>query len=347
MRQHFYRALAFFPKQSWRDNAFGFAVQTANMNMALKVLPFVSNECKAQNFKTVAHMCLTLDHVKNGQTKEFNDEPLKTFWGDHWPHAAVGCLLKNNTIEHRHKQMFAILDMCIKHDIVDQSCLLDFPFIEEKSNLPLAYHTFNTAFQNQTAQCALENEGLSVVAHYMFKHITLDEKTIWGLMAIMVDNLNTKPSTNAYEAVLRNLGRKHVLPNRDVQYIWKHFYTHVNWADCPSELLGHLIVHLPSPWILQLLNVHPTLPQHKGFLANLKRRQETSLEVFEQIEECGGVLNPPEPPNKSPWVIRLPGKSKEFERDYEVYNEHVNNKAQNRRLSDEVSPSPVGRSRKL
>lgn len=346
MRKHIYRVLALFPKQSWRDNAFAFALQTADLGMALQVLPGVSNPCKSESFKTVAHMCLTLDHLKKGQTKEFLDTPLKKLWGEHQPHAAVGRLLKHNTVEHHHKQMFAILDMFIQHNIVDQSCLLDFPFIEKKSGLPLAYHTSNTTFKNQVdAARALENEGLSVVAHYMFKHITLDEKTIWGLMGVVADNLALSKGRSSG---LIHPNRKQILPNHDLQYIWKHFYTHVNWTHCPFDVLSHLIIELPSAWLQQLLAVHPALTRHKEFYNILKYRSETSLDVFEQIEKCGGNLKPSTFSNKSADGIYWPPPSQEFEKDYEQYTEHRNNKSQNQRLNEAVSNTKSGaRTRKL
>lgn len=337
MRKHIYRVLALFPKQSWRDNA----LQTADLDMALQVLPGISNQCKSASFKTVAHMCLTLDHLKKGQTKEFLDTPLKKLWGEHQPHAAVGRLLKHNTVEHHHQQMFAILDMFIQHNIVDQSCLLDFPFIEKKNSLPLAYHTSNATFKNQVdAARALENEGLSVVAHYMFKHITLEEKTIWGLMGVVADNLAL---SKGCPSGLINPNRKQIPPNHDMQYIWKHFYTHVNWKHCPFDVLSQLIVDLPSNGLQQLLTVHPTLPRHKLFYDILKYRSETPLDVFEQIEACGGDLNPP--PRNS---LIPPPPSQEFEKDYEQYTEHRNNKSQNQRLTDVVSTAKSGtRTRKL
>lgn len=346
MNKHFYRALSLFPNQSWRDNAFAFAVQTADLGMALQILPGVSNPCKSESFKTVAQMCLTLDQIKKGQTKEFFDTPLKKLWGDHQPHAAVGRLLKNNTVEHYHTHMFAVLHMFIQHNMVDQSCLLDFPFIEKKNNLPLAYHTLNTTFKNQVdAARALENEGLSVVAHYMFKHIALEEKTLWGLMNIMVDNLTLNKGRSSG---LIQPNRKLLLPDHDVQYIWKHFYTHVNWDRCPFDLLSQLIVDLPSGWLQQLLTVHPTLHRHREFYNILKYRSETPLEVFEQIEECGGDLKPSTFSKKSFGGIHLPRKSQEFEKDYEQYTEHVNNKAQNQRLNEVVSLTKSGaRTRKL
>lgn len=340
MNKYFYRPLSVFPKQSWRDRAFAFAVQTADLGMALQILPGVSNPCKSDSFKTVAQMCLTLDRIKNGQTQEFSNTPLKKLWADHHPHAAVGRLLKNNTVEHYHTQMFAVLDMFIQHNIVDQSFLLDFPFIEKKSNLPLAYHTFNTAFQHQVdAARALENEGLSVVAHYMFKHITLEEETIWGLMYIMADNLALKKGRSSGFVHPK---RKHILPERDMQYIWKNFYTRVNWTRCPFDLSSQLIVYLPSNWLEQLLVVHPATLRHKKFYSILKYRSETSLELFEQIEKCGGDLKPSTFSNKSADGIYLPPKSQEFAKDYEQYTEHANNKAQNQRLNEEVSVAKSG-----
>lgn len=346
MRKYFYRALSVFPKQSWRDRAFAFAVQTADLGMALQILPGVSNPCKSESFKTVAQMCLTLDRIKNGQTQEFSNTPLKKLWADHHPHAAVGRLLKNNTVEHYHTQMFAVLDMFIQHNIVDQSCLLDFPFIEKKSNLPLAYHTFNTAFQHQVdAARALENEGLSVVAHYIFKHIALEEETIWGLMNVMAENLALR---NGRSARLISPKRIHILPECDLQYIWKNFYTRVNWTRCPFDVSSQLIVDLPSNWLEQLLAVHPTLPRHKEFYNILKYRSETSLELFEQIEQCHGHLKPSTFSNKSADGIYWPPKSQEFEKDYERYTEYTNNKAQNQRLNEAVSVAKSGvRTRKL
>jgi len=346
MRKYFYRALRLFPNQSWRDRAFAFAVQTADLGLALQILPDVSNPCKSESFKTVAHMCLTLDQIKNGQTQQFSDTPLKKLWTDHHPHAAVGRLLKNNTVEHYHTHMFAVLDMFIQHNIVDQSCLFDFPFIEQKSNLPLAYHTLNTAFKNQVdAARALENEGLSVVAHYMFKHIALEEETIWGLMDVMADNLALR---NGRSARLISPKRIHILPERDLQYIWKHFHTQVNWTRCPFNVSSQLIVDLPSNWLQQLLTVHPALTRHKEFYNILKYRMETSLDVFEQIEKCGGNLKPSTFSNKSADGIYWPPKSQEFEKDYEQYAEHANNKAQNQRLKDIVSVTKnSGRARKL
>lgn len=345
MRKHIYRVLALFPKQSWRDNAFVFAVQTADLNLASKIAPLVSSECKTESFKTVAQMCLTLDHLKNGQTQEFSHRPLKDFWRGHWAHDAVGRLLKNNTVDHLHAQMFATLDMCIAHNVVNQSCLLDFPFIEEKSNLPLAYHTFNTHAKNQIdAARALENEGLSIVAHHVFTRITLDEETIWDLMRLMADNLSLSTGHSGGPGLI---SRHQIIPTRDVQYIWKHFYTQVNWTRCPFDVLSHLILQLPSAWLQQLLTVHPATLQLREFYNILKYRSETSIDVFEEIEKCGGDLRPSVLLKKSAGGIYVPHPSKKFETDYEQYTKHANNKAQNQRLKDAVAPSLVERARKL
>lgn len=347
MRKHIYRVLALFSKQSWRDNAFVFAVQTADPTLASKIAPFVSRECKTESFKTVAQMCLTLDRLKNGQTQEFSDRPLKDFWRGHWAHDAVGKLLKNNTVDHLHTQMFATLDMCIAHNVVNQSCLLDFPFIEEKSNLPLAYHTFNTHAKNQIdAARALENEGLSIVAHHVFTRITLDEETIWDLMRLMADNLSLSTGRSVGPGLI-SPNRHQILPKRDVQYIWKHFYTQVNWTRCPFDVLSHLIMELPSAWLQQLLTVHPATLRFREFYNILKCRSETSIDVFEEIKKCGGDLKPSTFSKKSAFGGYLPPQSQNFEKDYEQYTEHANNKAQNQRLNDAVAPSLVGRARKL